>query len=312
MDQNEFEEALKAQVTDPEAETPEVDVEPEEVVAEEPTAEAPEETAEETEPEVQYPEDVQKFLSKYGGDVNKALEAAVHAQALIGEQGNELGELRRMVQELHDREPEKPAPSPFIPDGVQEAILDNPQDVAVWAIQNENQQVYQAAMAEWYEQDAFNASRFERQLEREVLKQELRAEVQPDIENVRQQTAQRAVVDAHRSLSQKYPDFQETLSTATEAELAGIDRDLLSSLQQTNPAAALELAYRWVSSGRAGQKAAEAAARSEQDKEQKRQAAVVTSGSNGVADPEPSVMEKLAESMLTPEAHSVAHGLVRE
>lgn len=311
MDQNEFEDALRAQVTEPEME-PEAEPD-DEVVADEPepAAEAQEETAEETEPQAQYPEDVQRFLSKYGGDVNKALEAAVHAQTLIGEQGNELGELRRMVQDLHERQPERPAPSPFVPEGIQDAIVESPQDVAVWAIQNENGQVYQAAMAEWYEQDAFNASRFERQLEREALKQELRAEVQPDIENVRLQTAQRAVVDAHRTLSEKYTDFSDVLSTATEEELAGIDRDLLVSLQ-TNPAAALELVYRWVSSGRAGQQAAKAAARSEQDKEQKRQAAVVTSGSNGTADPEPSVMEKLKESMLTPEAHSVAHGLVRE
>lgn len=306
MEQNEFEEALKAQVAaQPEeaVETPEVPDEPE---AE---AQAAEEVVEEPSP---YPEDVQRFLQKYDGDISKALEAAVHSQRLIGEQGNELGELRRMVQDLHERQPEKPAPSPFVPEGVGDAIMDNPEQVAYWAIQNENPHVYEAAMAEWYDQDARAASRFERQLEREMLKQELRAEVQPEIENVRTQTAQRAVVDAHRSLSQKYPDFQQVLETATEQELAGIDRDLLSSLQETNPQAALEIAYRWVSSGRAGQQAQAAAERTEQGREEKRQAAVVTSGSNNTSDPEPTVMERLKASMLTPDPVSIHHNLVRE
>src|SRR5689334_10344773 len=108
VDDAEFEAALSEAVsqgapeltgTPPEA--PEVTEAPE-VVEEAPAAEAePEAPAvgSEAEPEAPgYPEEVQAYLSKYGGDVAKALEAAIHAQAKIGEQGNEIGELRRMVQ----------------------------------------------------------------------------------------------------------------------------------------------------------------------------------------------------------------------
>src|SRR5512145_2953881 len=45
-------------------------------------------------------EDTQALLdSKYGGDLNAMLKAAREAQSLIGRQGNELGELRKEMEE---------------------------------------------------------------------------------------------------------------------------------------------------------------------------------------------------------------------
>lgn len=166
---------------------------------------------------------------------------------------------------------------------LEDAMFESPQDVAVWAIENEDGALYDEAMAEWYEQDPRQASRFEGALEREVLRQEIQQE--PAIVKAREQEALKVVTDAYNTLSQKYPDFQETVRTATDAELAGIDRGLLAHLQQTNPQAALELAYRWASSARASST-------------RKRQASVVTSGAYVPSDPELSVMEKLKASML--------------
>lgn len=98
---------------DPEAEAPEGS---EEVVEPEETVEEPEEgSAEEEVPaddgteEVPESDDelyldltpeVEAYLAKYGGDLGKALEAATNAQSKIGEQGNELGQLREQLARI--------------------------------------------------------------------------------------------------------------------------------------------------------------------------------------------------------------------
>lgn len=313
-DDFDFEAALTAQVAS-QQETPTDD--PDEAPADEAaTAETetvepePDNTDPEPEPEPgsQYPDEIQRFLDKYDGNIEQALKAAVHAQSTIGQQGQELGELRRMVQELYERPQPQQSPSPFVPENVQEAIVDNPAQVAQWAIQQEQPHVYEAAISEWYEQDPKAAGRFERALEREMLKQELQQQINPEIEAVREQQKAREVADAHRSLAAKYPDFQQVLETATADEVAGIDRNLLASA--ANPAAALEIVYRWVAMGRGQQKAAETAQRTEQVRQEKREATVVTADATNTP-PEQTVVDRLKEMMLSPEPQSVSHGLTR-
>lgn len=186
----------------------------------------------------------------------------------------------------------------YVPMGedIEDAITENPQSVAVWAIQNEQGHVYERAMEEWYQDDAMAASRFERALDREVLKQEISAD--PGVANARAQYQQKEIAGAFNTLSAKYPDFEEVMSSATEQDLAGLDPNIL--LQQS-PQGALETAYRWASSSR-GRRAATANA--------KRQASVVTPGMGNSTTP-PSVMEKLKSAMLDPEPQDVRANLVR-
>ena len=316
MDDAEFEEAMSSLVA-PDEETA-TDETAEETPAEE-TVEAavepdeePEEVVEGETPAPQYGEEVEAYLSKYGGDIEKALAAAIQAQSKIGEQGQELGELRRMVQEIMDRPEPKAPQSPFVPEQIQEAIDANPGQVAQWAIQNENPHVYEAALSEWYDQDPKAATRFEITLNRELAKQEAQAQIAPEIESVREREKARAMNDAHRNLSTRYEDFQQVLETATEAETAGINRDLLSSVMNENPQAAMELVYRWVKSGRGQQAATQAAQVTEEKRQEKRAAAVVTADSSTEATAEPTVQERLEAFMLEPDAWNVQHGLTRE
>ena len=321
MDQSEFDEALASKVAPSDEETA-IKTTDTETPAEETVAEAVEpednlEVVEEEEddtPEVvsepQYGDEVQSFLSKYNGDIGKALEAAVHAQAKLGEQGQELGELRRMVEEVRDRPAPTVPTSPFVDERLQTAIDENPAQVAQWALQNENAHVYEAALSEWYDQDPKAATRFEITLNRELAKQEAQAAIAPEIESVRERDKQRVMVDAHRALSQKYPDFQQVLETATADEVAGIDRNLLATAMSENPMAAQELVYRWVKSERGQREAQQAAQQQEAVRQEKLGAAVVTTGA-AVSTPEKTTLEKLADYMLAPDPHSVSHGLER-
>lgn len=330
MDDAEFEAALSDAVsqgapeltgTPPEAaeapEAPEVveeapapEAEPEVQAVEEPEADEPTSRANEPE-DSPYPEEVQAYLSKYGGDVAKALEAAIHAQAKIGEQGNEIGELRRMVQEIYERpEPEAPRPqqAPFLNDQVQAAIEENPAQVAAWAFQNEQHHIFEAAMNEWYEQEPRRATQFEMAVQREMTKREVREELAPTQQTVQEQAQARKTQEAHRALQAKYPDFQQVLETATADETAGIDRNLIAQLLQDNPQGALEYTYRWVKSERVQNQATQNAQRVEETREEKRKAAVVTAEETHVTT-EPTVQDKLAKFMLDPDPWSVSDSL---
>jgi hypothetical protein len=178
-----------------------------------------------------------------------------------------------------------PAPVPD-PDTLSEAIVEAPQDVAIWAIQAQQPHIYESALEEWRDQDAEAASQFERALDREVVRQQY--EHDPAVVAARERQAAEAVVSSFNSLSEKYSDFSDVLSNASEEQLAGIDMNALRHLQATNPASALELIYRWVSSS---------PARSSQ---RPRSMAAQGSGSFYNSSAKGSVMERLASSMLDP------------
>lgn len=163
-------------------------------------------------------------------------------------------------------------------------------------------------MREWFEQDPYAASTYREQQLIQAVAGVVQQQVEPELQTVREREQARQVADAHRSLTQKYPDFQQVLESATADEVAGIDRNLLAAAQQQNPATALEMVYRWVASGRREQAAAQAAQRTEQVRQEKREASVVTSDAT-VPAAEPDTMERLKALMLDPEPQSVAHGL---
>lgn len=317
MDDAEFAAAVEAALVASDEETPTETTEPEAAPESEETAaevtdepEAVEEIAEEPEAP-QFGDEVNAYLSKYGGDVSKALEAAIAAQSKIGEQGQELGELRRMVQEIMDRPEPKAPTSPFMSEQVSEAIVENPSQVAQWALQTEQPHIYEAAIAEWYEQSPMQAGRFERALERELLKAELTNQISPTIEATQERERARSVTEAHRSLTQKYSDFAEVLQTATSDETAGLNRNLLAQLMEEDPQAAMETTYRWIKAERGSRAAEVQAQRTEEVREEKRQAAVVTAETTNTT-PEPTITDKLRASMLDPEPWSVRHGLTSE
>lgn len=317
MDQDEFSAALKAQVENQNAETEAEEQEkPEQEEAsptgvEEAAAEStgdesvqePDEEAEAEQAEAPHFDDpdVSKYVERHGG-IEQALKVALEAQSVIGRQGQEMGELRRAVEELQAR----PRTPQSLPD--MDQIQENPSQVAAWALQNEQEPVFEAAMAEWYEQDPRAAARFERVIEQEILKADITSSFQPVLEPAREQNQARQLVLAKRELSAQFADAESILESATEAELSGLDAKMVGQLRDENPRAALEVVYRWVKSGRQAQEQHTSESRAQQAQE-KREAAVVSSASSTPDREEKTAMDVFKEKMLAPAEYSVLHGL---
>jgi len=238
------------------------------------------------------------------------------AQALIGRQGQEMGELRKLVEGISER-----TPQPQSIGQMQSALEENPQAVAYWAAEQGNEQVLDLALAAWTQQaldegDAAalrDAQRFERDVEFAKMKYEFSQEVVPAIEGVQREAGVRALSLAKRELSAKYPDFDEVLESVangTGEEIAGLDPQVIRQLQATDPKAALELVYRYVVGGKQALQDASSEAAKTESLERKRQATVATSSASPATRAETPI-EQFKKYLLEPEAHSVHHGLTK-
>jgi hypothetical protein len=99
--------------------------------------------------------EVAAYLEQFGGDPVKALKSAVENRKLFGRQQQELGELRKLVEQ---RLPEpEPAPQPqYDPDALETWFVENPTkipQVAEEAYMAGNEQVLNAAIAAWEDVD---------------------------------------------------------------------------------------------------------------------------------------------------------------
>jgi hypothetical protein len=297
-------------------ETPEAPEEPEEI-----TAEADVEPEDGEEPEPERPRDEHgRFVKQDRPDwlppqfksEQDFARSYAELQSLLGRQGQELGELRRIAEQIADSTPRNAQPA-FA--NVSESLDENPEAVAYWALQQGHIPGESALMDQildaWYVENPRAASRFEREVEIARLKHEFTQEVQPSVEAVRQESLKRAALLAQRDIKSKYPDFDQVMESITEEEVAGLDPNVLRQLQQTDPKAAIELVYRWVKVSKQGkQDASKEAVRSE-SLERKRKAAVASSSATP-ASREKSPIEQFKDMLLEPDAHSVHHGLVRE
>lgn len=251
-----------------------------------------------------------ELVEHFDGDHAKALRSAVEAQGLIGRQGQELGELRKEVEAIRAGQQGQPKqPQPF-PGDLDDAIEENPSEVAKWALEQNQAGVYNAAMISWYEENPRDAGRFERALEMDMMRRELEENFRPVIEPARQQTQARTMAQAQQDLRVSYPDLDSILESATEAEVQGLDATVIRQLQETNPKAALETIYRWVKAGRPPEPQAASPEQQAAARAVKRDAAVVNTSSTPVREDKGNY-DRLKEFMLAPDAHSVSHGLQR-
>lgn len=238
-------------------------------------------------------------------------------QSVLGRQGKELGELRKLAEQIA-AEPRQQAP----PTQVAAAIEENPEAVAYWAAENGNEQVLDQAIVAWTQKAMdegdgsalVEAQRFSREIDLARLRHDFAQEVRPSIESVAAENGKRALALARRELATQYPDFDQVMESITEAEVAGLDPNLLGQLQKTDPKAALETVYRWVAVGRttparvAAQDEAAVEAARQASLAEKRQATVATS-SAAPAVAQKTNVEQFKDWLLEPEPHSVHHGL---
>jgi len=324
MSEFDFEAALAAQVAASREETPAPEPVVDEQPAEEPEdLEDPEETPEADEtPEAEEPEEtpaeepqgfsdprITEFLARHNGDLEAALRQAIEAQSLIGRQGSELGELRKLVEQLQAR---MDTPSPV--GNLDDLLEESPWEVIQHAIQTNDTRLHDRALEAWYELDPRQASRYEREIELAQLRMEMEQKIAPIQQPVQAQTRERLIAQATEELSGKYPDFKSIIDTVTESEMSGLPAGTLEVLQTGDLAGkrqALEVTYRWVKAGRViGGEQTPAAPPAPKDTTAKRKA-TVASASAQPASGESSSYDRLKAFMLEPEPTSVSHGLTR-
>lgn len=234
---------------------------------------------------------------------------------VIGRQGQELGELRKIAEQIAE-EPRSQAP----PSGITQALEENPEAVAYWAAQEGNDQVLDQALSAWTQramdegdgQALVESQRFAREIDLARMRHEFAQEVRPSIEQVQQESGKRALAIARRDLATQYPDFDDVLASVTEAELVGLNPQLLGDLQKNDPKAALETVYRWVSVGRSASAETQDTAATEAARQEAlavKRAATVATSTSSPAERTKDAKETLKEFFLTPDAHSVRHGL---
>lgn len=150
------------------------------------------------------PEGDKLYAGKYKSPED--LESAYSAlESKLGEMGNELGELKKLVQ------PEEPQPQhiPLTNDVVEwitEQAQERPADAAVWALQNQPA-LYDTVMETWFEIDPRRASQFERRLEMESIQRQFEEKLAPIAGPVRAQGELGALNGAFEKVKQELPDL---------------------------------------------------------------------------------------------------------
>ena len=237
--------------------------------------------------------DVESFLAKYDGDINKALRGAIEAQKTVGRQGSELGELRRMQGELESLREEirtRPAQQPQQPQvmpNYSEMIQDDPRAAAVMAYENEHFDAMGKALRAWMQEDPVEARLFAMNVKHEADMLELRAQ-QEQREQASRPDPEQELGREMAKVIQRHPDIEQFLPAIGEVAK---ERSLLgNALEHGTPAEraeAFETLY-LIARGRQGADTSEAVRRvqvrvSDEAREARAQAAVVSASGASAA-----------------------------
>jgi len=212
---------------------------------------------------------VAAFLAKYGGDVDKALAGAVHLQRKAGEQSNEVGELRQMVQELSQIRESFQTQQQQTPQVLDQATVDwfdeqaysNPHGAAEYARQQGNDVLLQRALAIWKANEPGDYAVYVNDLNNQKLRSEFEERLQQAqqlpmdsnmhmaLMNVRSSHPEFSNYDeALEATLQKYPSVSDAIQSAAtsgdrnkleaaiETAYALAQGDTLRSLALTGPA----------------------------------------------------------------------------
>lgn len=211
---------------------------------EEPQAEQPEEEEVEEVPEEEEEEEglfldltpeTELLLDKYGGDLNKALQALNESQSLIGRQGNELGDIRRELEAMRsDMQTRASQPALQWPDedDLPEEAVPKLRRIAEAAFTNADAATFDNALSQWGEFDELGVETYKMLKATQVL-----ALQQQDQTQTRDEPTLEAGVD---SLVAKYPqlqttEFQSELNVEIE-KLPSLGRILRGEIPGVTPA----------------------------------------------------------------------------
>lgn len=257
----------------------------------------PEATPEPDEWVLEVDPDVESFLEKYDGDLNKALRGAIEAQKLVGKQGSELGELRKVQsdlealrEEIRNRSAQQVQPQ-VMPD-YGELIQEDPRAAAVMAYENQHYDAMGHALRAWMQEDPVEARLFAMNVKHEADMLELRAQQAQRDEASRPDPEQALGVEVAKVM-QRHPDLEQFLPAIGEVSA---ERPLLrAALENGTPAQraeALETLY-LIARGRQGADTSEAVRRvqvrvSDEARQARAEAAVVSaSGASAATGDQP-------------------------
>ena len=196
-------------------------------------------------------EDVQSFLAKYDGDLNKALRGAIEAQQMIGRQGSELGELRKLQGDLEalktqveQRQQPLPQPQQFMPD-YRTMIEEDPRTAAMTAYENQHWDAMGAALASWKEEDPVEARLFAMNVKHEADMLQQRLDFEQRLEQAAPAVDPEAdFTKAVAGVVERHPDLNDMLPAIGEvAKERPLLRTVLESGTPADRAAALEDLY---------------------------------------------------------------------
>lgn len=223
------------------AETPEEAAENEGL----PPAEEPEEeTLEDEEQEIpadddddlviEIDDDLQAVLDKYDGDVGKALRALGESQSMIGRQGNELGDLRRQVEEQNrilQELAQRPQPQPQYMGPYMNDIDENPQGLAVEALERGDGRTLELALRAWGEEDPFGATTFLISLQQQAAAQQAAQPVEQPTPAT--QATGQTLEEAMSAVVARHPDVEKYLPAVQQ--VAEEFPTLRDSMKQGSP-----------------------------------------------------------------------------
>jgi hypothetical protein len=252
--------------------------------------------------------------------VDELEKAYDELQVKLGEQGAEIGDLRALRDEfsqLRDQitQPETP---PYDPGSIDEFLVDNPQQIpalAQQAIDTGDGYLYNRALAAWSEFDNVGAMDFHARKVSEANMAQLRAEMQPALQQVEQVQTTNQFVAAFEAASAKHEDFTQVMNAITEETIAGFPKTVLGALQTGDAASkqeVLETLYRWTKAEQAGnlsQAATDAARQThEASRAARTEAAVATSSGSQSREPK-SGLDAFHEAFQQSDAFRKAAGL---
>ena len=221
------------------------------------------------------------ILGKYK-TAEDAIRGHEELQKLLDRQAAELGELRQQVQAQQTPQ--------VAGDWFSQLAEQNPQQAAVWALQNNQTPLYEQVMDYWYDNDAKNASRFESQLLVAQERQRWESQFKP----MQEQHGVHSMNEALRSVAVKIPDvynqMEGMLQTAKEFPY------IVRELEAGNPSSrekAIEALY-YLANARGTTAPAEPAAA------QPKQVPYVA-GTTGVTEEKPLTAQDVLRSQLFPE-----------
>lgn len=224
------------------ADTPTSEVGPADEPVDEPQAAA----EAEVEPEVE-PESVEDLLAGKYRTPEELAAAYKELESRLGSQGQELGELRKQLEESFDERFNKfeqtaaqtqlaaSAPS-MIQDAVDEGRY---QDAASYALQSRNDALYMEVMNQWAEQTPYSAYAFDASLRHQDTIASVDARIAAVSEPLVQQTTERAIEQAVAEFAADKPDlgavFPEMMKVA---ESSG---QILGLLESNDPQTKVEV-----------------------------------------------------------------------